>query len=444
MATRVIMPKQGLQMAEGTILKWLSKEGEKVQQGKPLFEMETDKLTITMDSPDSGTLLKIVRKEGEVVPITELIAVIGKSGEDISELLGGAVEEKKSEKAVEDKQVSKLIAMEEGVPFEEEKCEGARVFVTPRAKMRAEEAEMDYKAMKGSGPEGLVIEKDVLKYISEKKDVKATPLARKSAEVNNIDIAKAKGTGVRGKVTKEDIEKLIGKPVEEKIVAGRAGKLIPFTGMRKVIAKRMVESLHIAAQANHRMSVDMTESLRLKNKLKENGVKVSITDILIKMVCLALRKHPLVNSMFTEEGVLLLDDVSIGVAVALEDGLIVPVVKNADMLTLEGINKATGELVEKAKTGKLTPDEMTGGTFTISNLGMYDIDSFTAIVNQPESAILAVGKTTKMYVVEDDKPVIRPIMTLSLSYDHRVIDGAPAAMFLKTLKGIIENPYLLV
>jgi pyruvate dehydrogenase E2 component (dihydrolipoamide acetyltransferase) len=373
-ATKVIMPKQGLQMTEGTIIKWLVKEGEKVKAEEPLFEIETDKVNVEIVANVSGILLKIIKEEGSVVPIAEIVAVIGKHNEDISDIIreGGA----------------------------------ERIFSTPRARMVAKENNQNILEIHGSGPEGLIIERDV------------------NLELN------------QSTTKKEDLRK---PEKENKVLDG----VIPFTGMRKAIADNMMKSIHGMAQANHRMKVDMTEIIGMREKLKENNSKVSFTDIITKIVSKALKDFPIVNSSLTDEGIVLKNYVNMGIAVALDNGLIVPVIKNSDILTIQEISKVSSELVGKAKTGKLESDDTKGGTFTITNLGMFDISEFTAIINPPESAILAVGKIEKVPVVVNDNIVIRPIMVLSLTYDHRVIDGAPAAQFLQRIKQIIQNPYLL-
>ena len=410
MATKVIMPKQGLMMTEGTITKWLNKEGENVEAGQPLFEMETDKLTIVMDAPESGMLLKIIRAAGDVVPITEMIAIIGKQGEDISAFLAEA-----------------------------------KPFITPRAKMTAEDKGIDFKYVEGTGPEGLIIEKDVLNFAAKVPAApKASPLAARIAQQNDVKLSDVSGSGARGRIMKADIEAAVAARINKAAAGSRIGKVIPFAGVRKVIADKMMKSLHDMAQANHRMKVDMTEIVRFKEKLKADNIKVSYTDILVKVVSEALLDFPIVNSSLTGEGILVKDYVNMGLAVAAENGLIVPVIREADLMTLEEISTASAELIDKAKNGKLMPDDYTGGTFTITNLGMFDIDEFTAIINPPESAILAIGKITRTPVVEDDSIVIKPIMTLSLTYDHRVIDGAPAAQFLQRVKQILQNPYLLI
>jgi pyruvate dehydrogenase E2 component (dihydrolipoamide acetyltransferase) len=237
-------------------------------------------------------------------------------------------------------------------------------------------------------------------------------------------------------------QRLLGKSAG--IQRHRGTELLPFEGMRKVIADRMMESLHNSAQLAHKMKVDMTEIIRLRESYKQEGIKISINDVLIKIVSQTLLEFPMLNASLTEEGILTHNYVNMGIAVAVENGLIVPVIRDADLLALKEISASGSVLVDKAKSGSLETEDYTGGTFTISNLGMFDIDEFTAIINPPESAILAVGKIEKVPVVRDDEIVIRPIMTLSLTYDHRVVDGAPAAQFLQKVKKVMENPYLLL
>lgn len=444
MAYPVIMPKQGLQMTEGTVLEWFAQEGDSVTEGTPLFSMETDKVTIDIDAPASGTLLKIVREVGETVPITHLLAVIGEPGEDITAIMADADQEAgaettgSAEKAAPEEPVSEAPA-----PIHAPTAERGRVFSTPRARMRCEERHLDIAAIPGTGPDGLVIERDVMQYAGQAPAPRATPLAKKVAEIHGVTWQEVAGTGVRGKITRADVEALVAERKARQHRPG-ADRLLPFAGMRKVIADRMTQSLHDMAQANHKMKVDMTEVLRFRDKLKADDMKVSLTDIFVRVVARALRDYPIINSTLTAEGILLKDAVNMGLAVAVENGLIVPVVKDAHLLTLEEISVLSADLISRAQQGQLTPDEYSGGTFTISNLGMYDIDEFTAIINPPESAILAIGKIDRIPVAEGDAVVIKPIMVLSLTYDHRIIDGAPAAQFLQRVKQIMQNPYMLI
>ena len=455
MATKVIMPKQGLQMKKGTIRKWLINEGESIEIDAPLFEIETDKLTIEITSPASGTLLKIIRQEEEVVPITETVAAIGEPEEDISDILAEAEGQASAKAASTDQAKSEetappaagIAAATEtpAAPVEKTVDAAGRRFMTPRAKMRAVEEEVDINAITGTSPQGWIIERDVLEQAAQyRQQNRATPLAAKMAADAGLRLSEITGTGTNGRVTREDVEKVMASGAGAGMQRRRGTQLVPFEGMRKVIADRMMESLQNSAQLSHKIKVDMTEIIRLRESYKQEGIKISINDVLIKIVSKALMEFPMVNASLTEEGILLHDYVNMGIAVAVENGLIVPVIRDADLMDLLEIAASGSGLVEKAKSGSLEPEDYTGGTFTISNLGMFEIDEFVAIINPPESAILAVGKIDKVPVVRNEEIVIRPVMTLSLTYDHRVVDGAPAAQFLQRVKKIMENPYLLL
>ena len=389
------------------------------------------------------TLLKIIKDAGEVVPITEIIAIIANK-EKIYQIFS-------TDKPADDEKASKGIELKVDTPIEEVKAvkgkrnRDERIFITPRAKMIAGDKGLNYLDIEGTGPEGLIIEKDVLNYIEKMPAVqKSTPLAARVAMQNDIELSEVSGSGARGKVMKADVEAAIAARKSQTATESRNGNIIPFEGIRKVISTKMMQSLHEMAQANHKMSVDMSEIIRFREKLKSSNIKVSYTDIMVKVVSKALMDFPIMNSSLIEEGILLKDYVNMGLAVAVESGLIVPVIKNAHLMTLEEISTVSAELIDKAQKGGLLPNEYSDGTFTITNLGMYDIDEFTAIINPPESAILAIGKINRIPVVEGDNIVIRPVMMLSLTYDHRIIDGAPAAKFLQRVKQIMMNPYLLI
>lgn len=420
MASKIIMPKQGLQMTEGIILEWFKKVGDAVKEGELLFAMETDKLAIDIDSQETGTLLKIVRNEGETVPITEIIAIIGDPGEDISAMLQSSSE--KSNKHLVDK-------------FSKEK-----LFVTPRARMRAEERSVNLNFIYGTGPEGLIIERDVLSYNSAVST--ATPLAERRAEINGIDISSIEGSGPRGKIYSKDIEDAFSNTQAEE--SSDEDVFIPLTGGRKIIAERMRLSLDTAAQATHRVEVDMSEAVRLRDSLKSSSIKVSYNDIILKTAAEALKLKPEINSSLSGEIIVKFGKVNIGMAVAVEKGLLVPVIMDVNKKSLMQINLETKMLGEKARSGQLKPADMESATFTVSNLGMLGLDSFTAIINSPESGILAVGAVKEKAVVIDKLIVVRPVCTLTLTYDHRIIDGAPAAEFLMLIKAILENPYRLI
>lgn len=439
MATKVIMPKQGLQMTEGTIVRWIVGEGEKCTADQPLFEMETDKLTITMDAPASGTLLKIVHGEGDVVPITEMIAVIGEEGEDISGLLAEDAPKKQEQTAAPAEEKREESAQKADAPAA--RAAGDRVFSTPRARMRAEEKGADVGDIPGSGPEGLVIERDVLAF-EPAAARKATPLAKKVAEAEGVDISDIEGSGSHGKITKDDVM----AAVAARTGAGteRGTKIVPYAGMRRIVGEKMVESLRVHAQLTHKISVDMTNAALLRDTYKKQDKKVSYNDLVILATTRALKDYPMMNSTITDEGIVVPEYVHMGVAVAVDAGLIVPVIKDADLMRLEEISVVAKDLAARAKNNRLRPDEYKGSTFTVSNLGMFGLKAFTAIINTPESGILAVGAIEKTPVVVDDEIAIRPIMNLTLTYDHRVVDGAPAAQFLKQVKTYLENPCLML
>jgi pyruvate dehydrogenase E2 component (dihydrolipoamide acetyltransferase) len=444
------MPKQGLQMTEGTIVEWHVEEGGAVVEGQPLFTIETDKVTITIDSLVSGTLLKITAGPGVTAPITALIGVVGKPGEDISAILaegaatpGALAGASASGAAPASSAASGSGAVPANVGIAAQAASaapGGRVFSSPRAKKLAEEKGIDWQKLRGSGADGMIVERDVLAAGSGA--VKATPLAAKIAAQSGINLAGVPGTGVRGKITREDVER--------RRAGLRSGsgekKIIPMRGMRKIIAERMKQSQNENAQTCHRISVRMDEAVRVRTALEK---AVSYNDLIALATVRSLRDFPAVNAELTPDGIWQKDFVNLGVAVAVNDGLIVPVVKDADLLSLRELAAAVKELAEKARKGELQPDDYSGGSFTLSNLGMFGLEEFVAIINPPEAGILAVGKIedTPVAVNKADgtKVVeIHPVMKLTLTYDHRIVDGAPAAQFLARIKEYLESPYRLL
>ncbi len=433
MAERVIMPKQGLQMTEGTITQWLVKEGGDCVSGQPLFEMETDKLVITIDANVTGKLLKIIAPEGTTVPITETIAVIGSEGEDISALLSIATAAANPEPPQ-----AASAAARQAAPAEAHSAKaGGPVYATPRAKWRAEEKGVSVEQVAGTGPEGLVVERDVLAYTP----VRATPLAKAVAREEKVNLEDVTGSGVHGKITRADVEALVAA---RKSGYERSATLVPYDGKRKMIGDKMQASLRNHAQLSHQIKVDMTRAAELRESFKANGQKVSYNDIVLFATARALVDFPMMNAELTEEGILLKEAVHLGMAVDIPSGLIVPVIRDADLLRLPELSACAAELAQKAKSGQLKPAEYTGGSFTVSNLGMFGLESFVPILNTPETGILGVGQIQKQPVVVEDEIVIRPMVCLTLTYDHRVMDGAPAAQFLARVKQYLENPCLLL
>lgn len=434
MATIVKMPKLGTTMTEGTIVKWLKKEGEPVEKGEIYVEIQTDKVNIEDEAERSGILRKIIAKEGETVKVGEPIAVIADAHEELPDL--EIADDKSPEKQEESSQV--IMQQEDRTEDEKETIPG-KIKASPAAKRVARENQIDLSKVTPSGPNGRIVEKDVLAYIQENK-IRATPVAKKIAMEKQIDLKSLQKSPVE-RITKADLEEQMMMQEEE--------STIPVIGMRKIIAESMTYSKKVAPHIYLSLEVDMSKVIDIREKLiplvqDKYDVKLSYNHILIKAVATALRLNPLVNSSFTEEKIILKQNINIGLAVALEDGLIVPVIKDADKKGLGIIAKETAELILKAKNKKLLPDEYQGGTFTITNLGMFDIENFCAIINQPETAILAVGKIMKKPVVVDDEITIRPMMNLTLSCDHRAIDGAVGAKFLQNLKEILEEPMNLL
>lgn len=394
MATEINMPKLGLSMKEGTVGKWLCKEGDTVKRGDALLEVMTDKIVNKVDAPADGTLLKIVADKKAKLPVGGLLGVIGNSGEDISELLKAAITSVKSapaSKATQAKAVSKTTVA--AVP-------GARVKISPAARALAEENGIDYFGIAGTGPEGRIVREDIEQAIAEM-----------SANTDSRAVL----------------------------------EIIPYEGMRQAIGENMANSWAVAPKVTHHAGVDLSALQALRATINadvKDSDKTSVTDILVKAVAKALKAHPKINSTLSGEAIRVLQDINIGVAIAVPDGLVVPVVKNADQKCLADVSKEIKDFAKRARKNKLDPEEMTGGSFTITNLGGYgSVDYFTPIINQPELAILGVGRTVKQPVVVGDQIVIRPIMGLSLAFDHRVIDGAPAAEFLATLIKLIEQPH---
>lgn len=456
MANMIIMPKQGLLMEEGTITDWLVKEGGTCTEGQPLFEMETDKLTITMDATATGTVLKILHPEGDTVPVTEPIAIVGEPGEDISALL--AESESSADPAVPahtatpKPQSEVMTATDVPAPL----APGAKLLASPRAKLYAEEHNMNIPPITGSGQDGMITEQDLKDYLAAQPA--ATPLSRRLADSRGIDLHDVSGTGSHGKITSADLSGTSDAKPETaaSATAGAAPAASPrgtrrtaMSGMRKAICRNMLASKEQNAQTSHRITVDMTAAVALRNQYKALGIKVSYNDIIVRACAKALQDFPVVNASVDGNDIVYHDYVNIGTAVSVPNGLIVPVIKDADIIGLTGIAEQSAGLIAKARDGQLTSEDYHGGTFTVSSLGMFDLDDFVAIINPPESGILAVGKIAKTPVVETDEDggdqiVIKSMCGLCLSYDHRIIDGAEAAKFLQKLKTYLTNPILLI
>ena len=431
MAEFIVMPKMGLTMTKGTLTNWKKKEGDLVNKGDILFEVETDKITNKVEAKTSGVLRKIL-VDKETVDVFVPVGIIGRADEDISELLDQASKEPKKDEPQKEEGPK-----ETGKPAPAVK-DGERVKISPRAKKIAKDLNVDYNLVAGTGPGGAITEEDIRKFAEQPK-TKASPTAAVVAgqlgvDIHNIekDTRIMKADVVRYKYH-EDLAKY-ADPQEYRL---------PMTNMRKIIAERMLYSVQTSPSVSFNIKVDTTGMKQLREELKDT-IKVSYTDILVKIVSRVLLDFPLLNSRVDGDEIITRNYVNMGVAVALPEGLSVPVVKYANVKGLKEISNEIKDLGERAKSYNLMPDELTGGTFTISNLGMYGIESFTPIINQPEVAILGVNAIHKESVVVNDELVLKPMMNLSLTADHRVVDGAVAAEFLAKLKEYIERPGLLL
>jgi len=412
MATEVIMPKVDMVMDTGTFVEWLKQEGDLVEKGEPLFVIMTDKASIEIEAPASGVLAGVRARPDDIIPVSEVIAYLLEPGE---ELPSGA----------------------EAPPAQAPALEPT---TAPVAKKAAEIT------------------------LSAAGKVRATPLARRLASELGVDLSQVPGRGPRGRVHKEDVlafaqsqpraargavAPAAASALQVPLPSAHRKQTVPLAGPRKIIAERMAYSAFTAPHISLSLSVDMTEASRLRAHLLEplqqrTGLRLSYTAILARAVASVLPRHPFLNASLDGNEIVLWEDIHLGIATSLEEYLIVPVIREAQNKDLEQLAAELTRLVERARSRRLTPEEMTGSTFTISNLGMFGIESFTAIINPPESAILAVGKIVDLPAGINGQIQLRPTMHLTLSADHRIVDGAAGAGFLADLKATLENPYLLI
>ena len=394
MATDVIMPALGVAQEKGTLLNWLKAEGQPVTKGEPLMEIETDKATVEIEAPASGILANVMASAGDEVPVGNKIAVILAPGEAAAP----------ARVSVPDSQVKPVTQPNPPIsPFVNGGSKGdfaTRILASPAARRIAKETGIDLASLKGTGPDGAVIAEDVLKSTANQVSAPGTP----------------------PKIT----------------------QTVQLTPMRRIVGERMTKSKQTAPHFYLSMDADMTEITRRRNTFKEKGESLvpSINDFILSACARALRDFPSLNAAFTDHGVEIYSDINIGMAVALEEGLVVPVIRNADRLSLQELAQQSRELAEKAQKKKLFPLDYEGGTFTVSNLGMFGVDNFIAIINPPQCAILAIGQVAARVVPHGEGIAVRPMMTMSLSADHRVVDGAIAARFLQEVKKLLERPEL--
>lgn len=454
MANKILMPKLSPTMEEGQISSWVKAEGDEIEANETIAEVDTDKATMEMTSLEPGTLLKIIVPAGENAKLGQTIGIIGEKGEDFSALLkeiegesssNGASaksEEEKGRKGEEEKETPSSEAQtsqekstestakeesqspktEDQKPKTEDQSSG-RMLVSPIAARMATENGIDLRSISGSGPNGRIIKRD-------------------------IESAMAEGSSQKSEVRSEEtsIPSTVGYGQTSEVQGASAFREEKTSKMRQIIAKRLGESIGPVPTFYLTVEIEMDNALEFRKKINEAIApeKVSVNDVIIKVAAMASLKHPFVNSSYRDDKIRFYEDADVGVAVAIDEGLITPVIRGANKKGIAEISKEVKELAEKARDKKLQPEEYTGATFSISNLGMFGIKEFTAIINPPEAAIFAIGAAKPTAVVKDGEIVVRNVMSVTMSCDHRVIDGATGAKFLQTFKQMLENPVLML
>ncbi len=417
MAAEVIMPQMGFDMKEGTVVRWIKREGDEVARGEPVVEIETDKAVVEVEAAAAGVLRKLVVGEGVTVPVGQIIAVIAAADEELPE------------SALPPVQVAETDPLAHTVP-------------QPRAEVET--------GQRGGAPE---LDAPAPPPARQDQRLRASPLARREAEERGIDLALVVGTGPNGRITRSDVAKLASgappAPAPQRTSAqAPAGQVVPLSRMRQAIAANMTRSKQEVPHFYVSVEVDMTEAVKLRgqaNEALEGDARVSINDMVIKACAMALPKHPVFNASYTGQGLHLHGEINIGIAVALEEGLIAPAIVDAGSKSLVEIAQASRRVAERARAGKLSADEYTGATFNVTNLGMYNVESFSAIITPPQSAALAVGSVRQVPVFVDNGEVrAAGLMKLTLSIDHRAADGAQAASFLADIKNSLERPMTLL
>jgi pyruvate dehydrogenase E2 component (dihydrolipoamide acetyltransferase) len=455
MPREIYLVKVGMTMTEGMVSEWFIADGAEVKKGEMLYALETEKVNLDVDAEADGTVKHLV-EAGVTLEPGDVVGYIFAQGENIPDVLPGATSQPEVVESAEP------VAVESAEPMAVEAAvsEGF-VKASPAAKRLAKELDVNYLALQGTGPGGRIVEADVQSAASgqtasqqpavaaiqsqSSANIKASPLAKRIAEQRAIDLSQVRGTGPGGRIVQSDVENLGASIAQASGPA--AGDMVPVKGMRKTIAQRMHQSLQESAQLTMDMAAVMDDAVKLREQLIrewDGAAKPTFTDLVIKAAAKALQKHPLMNSQFGGTGIQLLNEIHVGIAVALPEGLVVPVVRHADQLSLKEIAIESARLATSARNGTLGLDDYAGGTFTISALGMFGVDSFTPIINQPQSGILGVNRILDGVAWEGETPVRQKQMNLSLTWDHRVLDGAPAAEFLQTVVEYLSEPYRLL
>lgn len=430
--TEIFMPKAGMDMKEGTLLRWLKDVGDSVEKDEPIMEIETDKITMEAEAPATGILLAKLIEDGTTVPVLQTIGYIGQPGEKIPDAPVAAADTPAAA-PVE-------TAAETAAPASKLPVLNGSVAATPYAKKLAVEKGVELAAVIASGPAGEVRASDVL-AAAQSGAVNVTALAKKYAEVNGVDLSAVSGTGHDGKICKNDVLKAAA-PAQREITR------IPLTPIRKAIARNMFNSLHSMAQTSDSVEIDVTELMALRQRLlahkDELGTKITINDLLSYAAVKMLKTHPLANASFSDTEILCYPDVNLSMAVATDYGLTSPVVHGADRMSLVELSLAMRDLVVRARDRKLTADDQQGGTFTLTNMGIFPVDNFNPILPAPQSCIIGFGRCVEKPAVYQGQICIRTMMVLSVTYDHRVFDGGEVGSIMKTMKEYLETPELFL
>jgi pyruvate dehydrogenase E2 component (dihydrolipoamide acetyltransferase) len=461
MITEVILPKLGQTMDEGAIVEWAKQEGDRVNRGDVLFTVESDKAVLEVEATVRGYLRRILVPAGQTISVLTVVALITREADEPIQGYGRvAVEQAEAAVAQIQGPISNGVQEAQLQPTAERPA--GRIFASPRARKTAREEGIDLAEVHGSGPTGRIVERDVLDHAATAAAAPtarsmATPVAVRTAEALGVDLRTVEASGPGERITKADVLSIAKVPLaagaETPTVGTEApiAQRVPMSGVRRTIAERMAASHHQTADVTLVTEADATEFAHTRERLKvsvaeEWGFVPGYNDLLGLIVARALREFLYMNARLSENGETIerLPAVNLGMAVDTERGLLVPVIRNADQKGLRSFGAELRELVERARVGRSLPDDLSGGTFTITNLGMYDVDAFTPIINLPEAAILGAGRIQPKPVVKNGEVVTRQMWTLSLTFDHRLVDGAPAARFLQRIKQLVEVPFLLL
>ncbi len=449
MATEVLVPPLGQTVDTVTLVTWYKKEGESVSQGEMLFAIETDKATMDVEAPASGVLRRVTARPGDEVPVLSAIALVTAPDEVIAEARTLPAAGPVTQTAVP-------TAPDQLTTGQKGNNDGqVRIFISPRARRLAEVHNISVTELEATGPEGAIVERDVRAYLETQSTPTITPVARRRAEEAGLDWRKLTGSGAGGRIVSKDITQVLAAPpaigtepaapeILSEVAEADTIEIIPLRSIRAVIAERMAQSASATASVTLTAEVDATALVDLRRQLLQDGIEVSYNDLFLSILARALRDHPRLNASIEGEAIKVWRQINIGLATDTERGLLVPVVRDVDRKGLHQLAGETAALVERARAGQCTPAELSGGTFTLTNLGMFGIDTFTPLINLPECAILGVGRIKQQPVMSGNEVIGRHMAWLSLTFDHRLVDGVPAARFLQRVGQLVERPYLLI